>query len=287
MASGANLDLAGFAQTIASLSDGAGGGGQVTNSAAGAAVLTLSPIGGGTSIFSGQIVNGTGGISLVMNGNGTQILDRRQHLQRADHCFGRQLGDQRLAPFHRDRDRSRYRHLERHRQRGQRDGQCRRDNRPGIPRRRHPDGHSVVLNSGAGLAYALGTGGTDSLLNVTGNLMLSPNIGLTIIPNSGWGNGNYTLASFGSLTDNSIGFSGWAAAITGTGLGAHNYGFSISGNTVDLSVTNAANGVWTGLGNGQYASWDDPTKWQGGNIPGLGLVRRPSSAKASAAPSST
>jgi len=68
----AKLDLNGYNQQLASLSDYApGAGGSVINSNAGVTpVLTLSPAGGSTT-FSGSI---QGAISLVMNGNGTQVL---------------------------------------------------------------------------------------------------------------------------------------------------------------------------------------------------------------------
>ena len=49
--------------------------GLVTNGATGvAAILTLSPSGGASSTFSGTIQDGAGGVSLVMSGNGTQVL---------------------------------------------------------------------------------------------------------------------------------------------------------------------------------------------------------------------
>ena len=57
VASGAVFDLAGTHQTIASLSDGVGGGGTVTNSVSGAATLVLAPTGGSTT-FSGVIKDG-------------------------------------------------------------------------------------------------------------------------------------------------------------------------------------------------------------------------------------
>jgi len=47
----------------------------VTNSGSSAAILTLAPTSGSTT-FSGVIQNGTGGVSLTLNGSGTgtQIL---------------------------------------------------------------------------------------------------------------------------------------------------------------------------------------------------------------------
>jgi len=74
---GATLDLGGFNQRIASLSDNTpGSGGSVINSAASTpSVLTLSATGGSTT-FSGAIQGGgaLGAINLVMSGSGTQVL---------------------------------------------------------------------------------------------------------------------------------------------------------------------------------------------------------------------
>ena len=76
IASGANLDLNGAIQTIASLADGAGGGGSVINSnTAVPAALILNPT-IGTATFSGTIsdLGVLGAVSLTMTGTGTQIL---------------------------------------------------------------------------------------------------------------------------------------------------------------------------------------------------------------------
>ncbi|MGO9113326.1 MAG: beta strand repeat-containing protein, partial [Thermoguttaceae bacterium] len=72
IAANANLDLNGYNQQVASLSDSAAGvGGNVINSnAAITSVLTLSATGGSTT-FSGAI---QGPINLVMSGSGTQVL---------------------------------------------------------------------------------------------------------------------------------------------------------------------------------------------------------------------
>ena len=70
------FDLGGANQTVASLSDGNGGGGSVIDSATTLpSVLTLSPTGGSTT-FSGSILGGgtLGAIELVLNGSGTQVL---------------------------------------------------------------------------------------------------------------------------------------------------------------------------------------------------------------------
>jgi autotransporter-associated beta strand protein len=75
LATGAALDLNGGFEQIASLNDYVPGSSQgtVTNGAATSATLMLSPS-GGTATFSGAIQDGTGQVSLVMNGAGTQIL---------------------------------------------------------------------------------------------------------------------------------------------------------------------------------------------------------------------
>ena len=77
IAANATLDLAGASQQVASLSDAIpGSGGSVINSnTALASVLSFSPAGGSTT-FSGQIVGGGGNgvVSLVMSGNGAEIL---------------------------------------------------------------------------------------------------------------------------------------------------------------------------------------------------------------------
>ena len=74
IASGATLDLNGASQQVASLNDYVSGSqGTVTNSAAVPATLTLAPT-GGTATFSGSIGDGSGGVSLAINGSGTQVL---------------------------------------------------------------------------------------------------------------------------------------------------------------------------------------------------------------------
>lgn len=77
LAAGATLDLNGVSQTIASLADyGGGGGGAVVNSASSKPLtLTINPASGSTA-FSGTISDSgpAGGISLVKNGAGTQVL---------------------------------------------------------------------------------------------------------------------------------------------------------------------------------------------------------------------
>ena len=75
--SGGVFDMGGGVQTVSSLTDGGGGGGgRVINSNTGTtSTLTLSPT-GGTTTFTGSIVGGSGSgvISLVMSGSGTQVL---------------------------------------------------------------------------------------------------------------------------------------------------------------------------------------------------------------------
>jgi autotransporter-associated beta strand protein len=70
------FDLGGASQTVASLSDGNGGGGSVIDSASSLpSILTLSPTVSSTT-FSGSILGGgtLGAIELVINGQGTQVL---------------------------------------------------------------------------------------------------------------------------------------------------------------------------------------------------------------------
>ena len=79
----ATLDLAGFSNTIGSLSDGGGlaagaGTGTVTNSAGGAATLTIATANSlfvpTTTSYGGKITNTGGALSVVINGAGTQSL---------------------------------------------------------------------------------------------------------------------------------------------------------------------------------------------------------------------
>ncbi len=78
IAANATLDLNGTSLQVASLSDyaPASGGNIISSNGTATAILTLSPTGTSTT-FSGSIQNGASGagvISLVMNGNGTQVL---------------------------------------------------------------------------------------------------------------------------------------------------------------------------------------------------------------------
>lgn len=76
IASGAELQLNGFSNTVASLSDdGSAGGGTVSNGAATNATLTLGAT-SGTATFSGSIEDGSGGgsLKLAKTGGGTQVL---------------------------------------------------------------------------------------------------------------------------------------------------------------------------------------------------------------------
>ena len=70
------FDLNGGSQQVASVSDYSGGGGSIINSnTAAMAVLTISPT-GTTTNYSGSILSGgtNGAITLVLDGNGTQVL---------------------------------------------------------------------------------------------------------------------------------------------------------------------------------------------------------------------
>ena len=73
VAATSTFDLSGANQQIVSLSDSSGSGGTVINSYGGTtSVLTLTP--SGSTRFSGVIGGGSGAISLVINGTGTQEL---------------------------------------------------------------------------------------------------------------------------------------------------------------------------------------------------------------------
>jgi autotransporter-associated beta strand protein len=80
--------LSNFSNSIASMADGAGGGGAVQNgSASGTATLTLTGAKGGTTSFSGELRDGSGGegglggpvLAIIKNGGGTQILAGTNH----------------------------------------------------------------------------------------------------------------------------------------------------------------------------------------------------------------
>ena len=73
IAGAAAFDLGGLSQTVASLANGAGGGGIVTNSGGLAATLTLAPSSGSTT-FGGVIQDGASQTALTLNGAGTQVL---------------------------------------------------------------------------------------------------------------------------------------------------------------------------------------------------------------------
>ena len=96
---------------------------------------------------------------------------------------------------------------------------------------------NVLLNSGAGLGYVLGTT-NDSFLAVSGSLTLNPDVSLAISAGaSNWATGKtFVLAvAAGDITDSSSSFTGWS--ISGTGLGSHLYTLSIVGsNSLDLTV---------------------------------------------------
>ena len=75
LGSGAVLDLNGISETVASLADvTAGSGGTITSSLSGELTLTLAPAANTTTSYSGVLQNGSGTLSLVMSGSGTQIL---------------------------------------------------------------------------------------------------------------------------------------------------------------------------------------------------------------------
>ena len=115
--------------------------------------------------------------------------------------------------------------------------------------------NALVLSTGANLSYSLNapnqTGGTNGndMADVTGQLVLNPQISLSITPGASANTGTYQLINYGTLQDNSNNFSGWSASLATipTNLGANTYvvfGFSNhftsnnSGqNTINLDVT--------------------------------------------------
>src|SRR5581483_11137159 len=72
LASGAVLDLNGGSTPSAGLGNIGVGGGTVTSSSAGSAVMTLTPT--GTTTFSGVIEDGVGTVGITKTGPGTQTL---------------------------------------------------------------------------------------------------------------------------------------------------------------------------------------------------------------------
>ena len=90
----------------------------------------------------------------------------------------------------------------------------------------------MILSNSSSLAYALGTGnGSDNLLAVVGGLNVGSDLTVNVVPGTNWIAGPYTLATFGSLADNSNDFSGWT--VTGTGLG-YNFVYEFSSDSHDL-----------------------------------------------------
>lgn len=68
------LNLNGYSNTIASLADGAGGGGLVLNGGGSAATLTIDGPASGVTSFSGTIADFGSALALVKAGGGTQVL---------------------------------------------------------------------------------------------------------------------------------------------------------------------------------------------------------------------
>ncbi len=134
--------------------------------------------------------------------------------------------------------------------------------------------NALVLSTGANLSYSLNapnqTGGTNGndMADVTGQLVLNPQISLSITPGASFNTGTYQLINYGTLQDNSNNFSGWNASLTSipTNLPASTYyvfGFSNhftssnSGqNTINLDVTTSTTAP--SLTQGQSASLVQP-----------------------------
>jgi hypothetical protein len=115
--------------------------------------------------------------------------------------------------------------------------------------------NGLTLNSGAGLLYNLNTAGIpnegptggNDLITSTGNLTISTNIPVSIDPGASFGAGVYPLIQYGSLTNNSSGFSGWNADLLSApvGLGAGQYDtltFSndVANSSIDLNVATSS-----------------------------------------------
>jgi autotransporter-associated beta strand protein len=76
LASGATLDLSGFPQSLASLTDANGGGGIITNASSAPVTLTLSNNTTSVATFSGRIADASAAnaISILKSGSATQVL---------------------------------------------------------------------------------------------------------------------------------------------------------------------------------------------------------------------
>ncbi|MGC8559215.1 MAG: autotransporter-associated beta strand repeat-containing protein [Phycisphaerae bacterium] len=134
--------------------------------------------------------------------------------------------------------------------------------------------NALVLSTGADLSYSLNapnqTGGTNGndMADVTGQLVINPQISLSVTPGANFNTGTYQLINYGTLQDNSNNFSGWNASLTSipTNLPASTYyvfGFSNhftsnnSGqNTINLDVTTSTSAP--SLTQGQSASLVQP-----------------------------
>ncbi len=76
LAAAGTLDLSGATQTVASLADGSGGGGLVTNSSGTSCLLVLSNVTATTTSFSGAVSDAAAAstLGLTLSGKGTQVL---------------------------------------------------------------------------------------------------------------------------------------------------------------------------------------------------------------------
>jgi autotransporter-associated beta strand protein len=115
--------------------------------------------------------------------------------------------------------------------------------------------NGLVLNSGAGLTYTLNTAGIpnegppggNDLITSTGNLTISTNIPVSVNPGASFGAGTYPILQYGSLTNNSSGFTGWGVDMLSAppGLGAgqyqtYNFSNDVSNSSIDLNVHTSA-----------------------------------------------
>ena len=143
----------------------------------------------------------------------------------------------------------------------------------------------LALADGAALDYNLntagqagGAGGND-FTTVSGNLTLGGNITLSVSAGPDFDNGgDYVLLHYGTLTDNSAGFSGWTVA---GGYAHTTFSIDAANNNIDINLVRQIL-TWTGVNGGgiQNASWDttggstnwaDPTPAAAGFVSGSGV----------------
>ena len=264
--SGATFDVNGNNQQVASLSDyTAGSGGTVVNSNTSiASTLTLSAT-GGASTFSGVIAGGgsLGTLNLVLSGSGTQVLAGSNTYTGATTINSGVLAVNGSLSSGGNVIVNATATLSGSGAVGNVTVSTSGTLAPGFNGSGTLRASSLTLNSGSILDYTLGSA-ADSLLAVSGALALGSSETLNVTPGGGWGNGSYVLATYGSLTDSSSGFSGWT--VGGTGLGHRMYSFSLSGGSLDLIVASPPSANWIVAGGGSWST-SATGNWSGGTTP--------------------